>query len=200
MTYTAQLILPTDLSGFGFSGGPAYQTKIVRTPNGAEYRDALRGYSLGRYVVRFQAMLDSARAGSRFVSFEEMFAFFNNAQGMGLSFRAKDPMDWTTTSTTGKFIATSVATEWQMVKRYTTGSATRDRIITKPYATATATSGTVDYDSGIVTNATMPTSWSGSYYLNVRFDTDEMLPRWFDNHGPSPVLGWDDIPLVEVSE
>jgi hypothetical protein len=166
MTYTAQLILPTDLSGFGFSGGPAYQTKVVRTPNGAEYRDTLRGYSLGRYAVTFQAMLDSTRAGSRFVS----------------------------------FIATSVATEWQMVKRYTTGSATRDRIITKPFATATATSGTVNYSTGIVTNGTMPTSWSGSYYLNVRFDTDEMMPRWFNKHGPSPVLGWDDIPLVEVRE
>jgi uncharacterized protein (TIGR02217 family) len=202
VSYDNQLILPVDLIALGgFAGGPTYSTSVVRTPNGSEYRDVMRGYSLGRYVISYSAMLQATSTGGRRpVSYEDMFAFFHNAQGRRYSFRARDPLDCTTTTTTGKFIATATSTEWQMVKRYTVGSSTHDRIITKPFPTATAAAGTIAVATGLVTNATMPSHWSGSYYLNVRFDTDEMFPTWFNNSAGQPVLGWQDIPLVEVRD
>lgn len=202
MSYDDQIVLPLELSGYGARGGPGFSTGIVRKPNGYEYRDVLRGYPLRRYTISFQAMLDAVSAAARsFVSYEEMYEIFEVAQGMGSSFRAKDPIEFTASASEGKFIATSIATEWQMVKRRTVGSSARDRIITKPDNPVTLVGGgTVDYDTGIVTNATIPTSWAGTFKVQVRFDTDEMMPRWFERSGPSFVLGWEDIPLVEVNE
>lgn len=198
--YDDQLILPTDLAGFGGTAGPKYLTKIVSTPSGVEYRDTLRGYELGRYIVPFQAMFKSSSNG-RFVSWQEMYAFFRVAQGMGKSFRAKDPLDYTVSSVEGKFIATAVSNKWQCVKRYQVGSSYRDRIITKIGGSYSSTAGTIDPATGLCTNTTMPASWTCSlFYVQVRFDTDEMLPKTFTNSGGQPVLGWEDLPVVEVRE
>lgn len=200
MSYNGQLVLPTDLQSYGGTGGPGFMTEVVRTPNGYEYRDVLRGYELQRYTVSFAAMLESA-GGKLLASYLDMYAFFRAAQGRRYSFRAKDPLDYTVSVAEGKFIATAVSNKWQCVKRYTVGSATQDRIITKLGGTYSASAGTIDPDTGLCTNATLPASWSTTlYYVQVRFDDDTMLPRWFTSSGGRPVLGWEDITLVEVNE
>jgi uncharacterized protein (TIGR02217 family) len=190
--YDDQVILPMELSSFGAGGGPRFNTRVTRAGGGAEYRVQLWAYELGRWTVSYDARMP--------ITYREMFRIFRTVGGMANSFRAKDPIDFSVAGPEGKFIATSVSTEWQMVKRYSVGSSYQDRIITKPYSTATASAGSIDFDTGIVTNATMPASWSGSFYVQVRFDTDEMVPRTIDSSEGELMLAWEDIPVVEVRE
>lgn len=191
MAYLSDLILKPSLSSFGYMSGPQYLTKVVRTPNGYEYLDKLRGYKLGRYSIAY----DSS------ITWEQMLAFFDAAGGMASTWRMLDPLDNAATIAQGSFIATAVATEWQMVKKVlVSGSTYAYRIVTKPFATATASAGSIDYATGLVTNATVPDSWSGSFYSHVRFDTDELVPRVVNKSGGIYVTQFDDIPLVEVRE
>lgn len=197
--YDDQLILPTDLQAYGGGGGPTFRTKVVETAGGVEYRDTLWSYERARYTVSFAAMLDSGTG--RYVSWQEMLAFFRVAQGMGKSFRAKDPTDCTVSTSEGRFIATDSATSWQAVKRYTVGTSIQDKIITKPGAATVAGGLTIDQATGLVTNGSAPANWSTPlYYINVRFDTDEMVPKWFSRAGGGMVMGWEDIPLIEVRD
>lgn len=195
MSYDADIgVLPIDLS-MGSGVGMGFLTGIVQTAAGREYRDSLRSYELGRWVVRYDAAL--------LAKSQELRAIFRAAAGMGRSFRARDPLDYTVDSSEGRFVATSVSTEWQMVKRYTTREgATYDRKITKPGPGATASSGTVNEDTGIVTNATMPASWqSPLFYVQVRFDSDLMNPRIITRNGSDGDLIEEfEVDVVEVDE
>ena len=195
MSYSDDIgVLPIDLS-MGSGVGFDFLTRVVRTSGGREYREALREYELGRWAVRY-----SARKGAKT---QELKAFLRAARGMGYSFRARDPSDYTVSSAEGKFAATAVSNKWQMVKRYTTaGGATYDRKITKPGPGATSSAGSVDEDTGIVTNATMPSSWqSPLFFVQVRFDDDGAVPRIVDRNGPDGDLieEWE-LPVVEVDE
>jgi uncharacterized protein (TIGR02217 family) len=189
MAYLSDLILKPSMASFGYASGPQYMTKVNRSPNGAEYRDKLRAYKLARYTVRY----DNS------ITWAQMLAFFDAAGGMAHTWRLIDPLDNAATVSEGSFIATAVATEWQMVKKVlVSGSTYAYRLVTKPFSTATAAAGVVDYTTGIVTNATVPASWSGSFYAHVRFDVDDLVPSVVNKSGGTYVTQFDDIPIVEV--
>jgi uncharacterized protein (TIGR02217 family) len=68
------------------------------------------------------------------IAFDTCLNFFYAANGRANGFRFKDPIDSTTTTTTGLLgagIGTGLPT-YQLRKRYTVGSTTADRLITKP--------------------------------------------------------------------
>lgn len=195
MSYDSTIgILPFDIS-LGGQIGADFLTSVVRTPNGYEYRDILRAGELGSWVVSYDATKGSKR--------RELAAFHRAARGRGYSFRARDPLDYTVSSAEGVFAATTVATEWQMMKRYTTvGGAIYDRKITKLGPNATASAGAIDFDTGIVTNATMPASWQTDlFYVQLRFDSDQFMPRIVTRNGShGELIVSHEFDLVEVDE
>lgn len=195
MSYLSTLgVLPVELASFGTRIGYGYLTKVTRTPSGREYRDRLRPLELGRWVVR----VDSRKRAQ----FDEFTTFFRAAYGMAYSFRALDPLDYSATSSEGTFLATADAGIWQMVKKYTTaGGAIGYRKVTK-LNSATPSSGVRDVNTGLVnTGGAAPSSWSGTYWMHVRFDVDELLPRIVDREGNgNHIVAIDEVPLVEVDE
>jgi uncharacterized protein (TIGR02217 family) len=197
MSYDANLGLLPECFSMGARIGMDFNTRVVRTPNGAEYREQLRQYELGRWNVSYDVLLETG--------WREVMTFFRAARGMASSFRARDPLDHVVQAHEGGFVATAVATEWQMVKNYqvTGGSTTYARKITKPVSAVTLVGGgTVDYDTGIVTNGTIPTSWAGFFHVQVRFGNDELNPVIFNRNGAQGdlMVASGEIELIEVDE
>lgn len=195
MSYNPDIgVLPLDIS-LGGQFGSDFLTAVVMTPNGQEYRDILRSGDRAVWVVSYDAKKGAKRA--------ELAAFHRAAHGRGYSFRGRDPLDYTVSSAEGVFVATAVANEWQMCKRYTTaGGATFDRKITKPGAGATSTAGSIDVDTGIVTHASMPTNWQTPlFYVQLRFDSDKFLPRVVTRNGShGELIVNHEFDLIEVDE
>jgi uncharacterized protein (TIGR02217 family) len=113
---------PDDIS-YGSSGGPKFMTDIVTMENGAEH-------TVG-YGVRTMEQLS------------EIKKFWNARKGSAWAFRYKDWLDYTSTSI-GNDVSNitdedqvlgtgdGINTQFQLVKRYTSGSSTQARPITKP--------------------------------------------------------------------
>lgn len=189
---------PADIS-YGSSGGPEYATDIVASSNGYEQRNVNWQQARARYNVahgvKTKAQLDA------------LIAFFRARKGRAHGFRFKD---WTDYQATAETIGTGngVATQFQLVKHYASGSVTELRTIKKPvsgtvqiYKNAVLqTSGvSVDSATGVVNFAVAPgvgqvITASFQFDVPVRFDTDR-LSATLDAYG---VHSWLDIPLIEV--
>lgn len=182
---------PDDV-GYQFEGGPAFSTDIVINGGGFESRNqnwaqARRNWRCN-HVPKDRTLTDV------------LIAFFNVAAGKANGFRFKDWTDYQADVTQGVFVLLTPTT-FQMYKRYTSGSNTHDRKITKPVngtiSVTGGTSPTIDYTTGIVTVASgTPTAWAGEFDTPARFDADEMRltvvqtsPRRFS---------WGDIGLTEI--
>lgn len=149
-----------DDPAYGVTGGPSYNTTVVRYGNGYEYRQANWLYPLHRYTL---AKVESTEA-----IFDEVLKWFHAAQGRLSGFRLKDHADYKSCAITGTPAATdqsigtgdSSTVAFQLQKLYTIGSTTQKRLITKPVTGTTriAVGGvelvqqwTVDTTTGIVT-------------------------------------------------
>lgn len=194
MSFLESPIFPEQVS-FGITGGPEYSTRIVRTIAGDEFRDELLAQALHKY--------EASEAAKRPTDWKALRAFFHNAAGRAHGFRFKDWSDYTAIVGEGVF-AMLTSTTFQMYKRYTSGSATKDRRIQKPRTgTITVTGGTtpvVDYTTGIVTVASgTPTDWAGQFDVPCRFDTDELRGEIIDKTpGGQLFISWQSIPIVEI--
>lgn len=77
-----------------------------------------------------------------------------------------------------------------------------NRTIAKPVTTIATVGGTVssvDYTTGIVTMSSgSPTSWTGSFDVPCRFDTDRMEGSIVEKSGSNFLIDWKAIPIVEV--
>ena len=190
---------PSDIS-YGSSGGPEYSTDIVVTYGGHEQRNANWAQSRAKYNVahgiKTQGQLNI------------LIAFFRARKGRADGFRFKD---WTDHQATHQLIGTGNGTknEFQLVKKYISGSGAETRIITKPvsgtvtihFAAAPQDSSTytVQYNNGLVTFLTPPPATTEifadfEFDVPVRFDTDR-LSATLDSYGSN---SWYDIPLVEI--
>lgn len=183
---------PTEIS-YGASGGPSFQTDVVIKASGAEGRNQTWAYERLVYEV--------SHAARREADWRQLQAFFRIVAGRAYSFRFKDWTDFSVASAEGKFI-TIDATHAYLAKRYTYGAETRDRKITKPVTgSVTFTGGTglsLDYTTGILTYATLPSAWAGQFDVHARFDTDEMRAETKTRSGTELIVGWESIPIVEV--
>jgi uncharacterized protein (TIGR02217 family) len=189
---------PTDIS-YGSSGGPEYTTDIVSSQNGYEQRNVNWEQARAKFNVahgvKTKAQLDT------------LIAFFRARKGRAYGFRFKD---WTDYQAATQAIGTGngVATQFQLVKKYTSGLVTETRIITKPVSGTVQVykngvlqmaGVTIDTATGVITFATAPAAGvviTASFEFDVptRFDTDRLSAR-LEAYG---VHSWQDIPLVEV--
>lgn len=189
---------PTDIS-YGSSGGPEYATDIVMSQSGHEQRNITWSQARARYNV--------AHGVKTKAQLEALVAFFRARKGRAYGFRFKD---WTDFTATAQSIGTGdgVATQFQLKKTYSSGSASEARAIRKPVsgtvqiykAEILQTSGvTVASSTGVVTFAAAPTSGQAitatcEFDVPVRFDTDR-LSATLEAYG---IHSWLDIPLIEV--
>lgn len=193
---------PPNIS-FSATGGPGFSTSITEVDSGYEFRN--RNWELERseYEVSHAARLPSA--------WKPLLSFFRIVGGRANTFRFKDWLDYTATSSEGVFVMLT-ATTFQCYKRYNFGTnwdSPADnyylRKITKPVSSISVTGGSgvsVDYSTGVVTvSSGTPTSWAGDFDVHCRFDTDQMKHETIDK-APSGelIVGWQSIPIVEVRD
>ncbi len=147
---------PADIA-YGSAGGPEYNTDVVINQGGYEQRNINWSQARARYNVahgvKTQDQLDA------------LIAFFRARKGRADGFRFKD---WTDYRATGQNIGTGNGsnTQFQLIKRYLSGSVSETRTISKPVAGTVAiylggilqatSSYSVNYSSGVVTLTTAP--------------------------------------------
>lgn len=180
---------PTDIS-YGATGGPGFQTDIVRVNSGSEQINSAWEDALGAWDVSHGVKSDAQLI--------TLITFFRVMKGKANGFRFKDWQDYTATGAQGIFRMLT-ATTFQMVKRYSLGGYNYDRDITKPVTGTIGVTGgvspSVNYTTGIVTVASgTPTAWNGEFDVPVRFDTDQMKTSALAYAAHS----WGNIPLVEI--
>jgi uncharacterized protein (TIGR02217 family) len=103
------------------------------------------------------------------------------------------------------------ATTFQMVKRYTSGSVSQDRIILKPVAGTIEVkvsavvdgAATVNATTGVITIASAPAAadvtWSGQFDVPMRFNVDRLAGRIVARNLTDGLLHeWAEIPIVEL--
>jgi uncharacterized protein (TIGR02217 family) len=184
-----------DCISFGATGGPVWQTELVRTGGGKGYSNQLYDQALRHF--------DVSHAARKQALFDELLAFHHAMLGRTHAFRFRDWLDYQATGGQGAFELLT-ATTFQMVKAYAAGSATHYRLIQKPYAgdggiVVTGGSGAdVDYTTGIVTVASgTPTQWVGPFDVPCRFDADDMQGEIVNGTTANRILGWSGIGITE---
>lgn len=198
---------PDDISR-GARGGPERRTQIVELASGDEERNAAWANSRRRYDVAYGIRRADDLAA--------VVAFFEARNGRLHGFRFKDWGDHKsclpsgTPAPTDQTIGTGdgTATQFQLVKRYTSGAQSWMRAITKPVAgTVTIalngvpqTSGwSVVTTTGLITFTTAPgadvaVTAGFAFDVPVRFDTD-VLDVTLDLERLGSITS---IPLVEI--
>lgn len=190
-----------DRIAYGAMGGPEFMTTVVASGSGREARNAAWAYPKHRWDVS-QGINSQA-------DFETLRAFFMSMRGRFHGWRFKDWADYTATHANG--VVTGItSTTFQLVKRYTSGAQSLDRIITKPVTgtleikvSGVVTAHTVNTTTGVVTIGTAPAvgtvTWSGEFDVPMRFDTDRLQGRIESRNQTAGLLHmWDSIPIVEV--
>lgn len=194
----AEVQFPTDIS-YGATGGPMFLTDVVTTISGHEQRNSKWSQSRAKYNVASGVKTET--------QWQALIAFFRARRGKAVGFRFKD---WSDYKAQGVQIGVgdSSATQFQLVKIYSSGSVAVSRTITKPVAgtvdiyidSVLQTSGvTIDTTTGIVTFAVAPAGGAiitadFEFDVPVRFDTDEMAVS-MDSFDAG---NWSSIPLIEV--
>lgn len=199
MSGFVEVQFPVDIS-YGSKGGPEFSTDIIEMFSGHEQRNINWTQSRCKYNVAHGVKTPE--------QLSELIEFFRARQGRAIGFRFKD---WSDYQATNQQIGTGDDTnpDFQFSKKYTNGSVTVTRTITKPVNNSVLkiyldsvlqSSGyTMDYTTGIVTFDTPPAAdvivtADFEFDVPVRFDTDH-LDASIDDFG---TRSWGDIPLVEL--
>ena len=192
----------------GARGGPERRTQIVELASGDEERNASWADSRRRYDVAYGIRKADDLAA--------VIAFFEARGGRLYGFRFKDWSDYKSAlpsvaiSRTDQSLGTGTgaATQFQLVKRYTSGAQTWTRTITKPVAGTVLvalngvnqpTGWTVDTTTGIITFTVAPgigiaVTAGFEFDVPVRFDSEAMdVTLDFERLGSIT-----SIPLIEV--
>lgn len=189
--------------GFGFEGGPEFQTDIQSIVSGHEKRNANWAICRHKYTVPFENITDEA--------YHAIKTVFLLCRGRAHTFLHKDRTDH---HATNESIGTGdgTTTTFQLSKLSTLAgtTATYTRVITKPASNVVVSVGgapdasaVVDASSGEVTFPTPPAngqtvSWTGDFYVHVRFDND-YLPFSLENRfGSGSFAHRGTLDLLEV--
>lgn len=205
-------VFPTNIS-LGSSGGPGYKTEVVMLDNGAEQRVARWATPRHQYNVAYGVKKQT--------DLNTLKHFYIARQGATHTFPYWDPSDYSTgvdgqdtPVRTDVLIGMGDATEtaFQLIKKYTSGSQTVNRTITKPKNATVVmeidsvlkTEGvdfTVNYDTGVITFGSAPGNTLDikagfEFYVECRFaqSTDAMLDTVIQDYDSGDVA----IELVEV--
>lgn len=186
---------------YGALLGPTWSTDIFITQSGGEGRNI--NWSQPRYRMEIAFLNRSLAETEALVSF-----VYGIAQGQGNAFRVKDPSDFAGTDEP-LGLGNGVQTVFQLIKRYTIGAYTFDRIITKPVnGTITAKVNNVltgafvaDTTTGLVTFTTPPPPTepvTASYEFDVPM---RLTSDWLPIRATGPqTFSVDSIELLEVRE
>lgn len=207
---------PEELN-YGSVGGPYFQTQVSTTDAGYEQRISRWQQVRHKYNLQMDLTWELG---------QQLRDFYIGRQGAAHSFRFKDYMDFRTPVTgygedqggaaitpEDQEVGTGdgSTTQFQLVKRYTSGPVTRVRNITKPIEGTVQvaiggveqTSGgwSVDYSTGILTFSTAPVSgsvtWGGEFDVECRFSesADSLLGVRWRSFGSVSI---QNLELVEV--
>lgn len=178
-----------------------FRTEVAATSAGRESRNGAWAYPRHAWDVS-QGIKSNA-------DFATLRGFFMVARGRQNGWRFKDWADFSATHSEG--VVTGITgTTFQLIKRYTSGSATQDRPIKKPVSgtleikvSGVVTAHSVDTTTGVVTIASAPAAadvtWSGEFDVPMRFDTDKLDGRIEARNRSAGLLHvWDAIPVVEI--
>jgi len=202
-----EIRFPTAIS-FHSSGGPERKTEIVTLGSGFEERNAVWANSRRRYDVGYGVKtLDDLHA---------VIAFFEARMARLYGFRLKDFSDFKSCAPGGDITPLDQSigtgdggtTQFQLVKTYTSGSASWRRAILKPVSGSVrvALAGveqlsgfTVDTTTGLVTFTSAPAGSAAvtagfEFDTPVRFDTDQLSIN-LANFAAGEIPG---IALVEI--
>lgn len=196
-------------AGFGWSGGPQFQTRVRALVNGRERRNADWAQERQKYTVPFSNLGAEDYRGVR--------QMFQVCRGMLHAFLYADPLDQVANNETFG-IGDDAQVEFQLSKLSIIDGVTYQREIHALYvegddgealpATITVTVGgtpttvAVDHDRGIVTFAAPPADgsvlrWSGGFAVWVRFDTD-WLPFSINDRGAADFFRTGSVDLIEL--
>lgn len=209
---------PTNIS-YGSSGGPGFKTDIIKLDSGFEERVSHWADPLRRYDAKYGI--------KSFKDLSTVLEFYIAREGAANTFRYKDFMDCNT-STLGLdssldsggvpswgdvLIGTGdgIVLQYQLLKIYSSGSASKSRAITKPVSGTVSvgvggvellTGWTCDYLTGIITFASAPSTaiTAGCEFdVPVRFSSsaDELFSITIDDFSNGSV---DSLLLEEVKE
>jgi uncharacterized protein (TIGR02217 family) len=185
-----------DRLSYWMGGGRGFNTSIVETAGGNEFRNAIWQGAKGEWTIRGEALSTVvANSQNYFLPLRNLFL---TCMWRLYAFRMKDFRDFQDDG--GGVFVLLTATTFQMYKSYTVSPNNYLQIIQKPVVgTVVVTGGvspSVDYTTGIVTVASgTPTSWTGQFDVPVRFDSDIPLI------GPDTsgaMYDWQSLRLKEV--
>lgn len=194
--------------GFGWNGGPEFNTRIKTLQNGRERRNANWQQSRHRYALPFLNI-----SAEQYAAVRQMFEV---CQGMLHAFLYRDPLDYSATNEV--FAVADGRSTYQLIKVSVVDGVSYRRNVyalyvpdnagasdeSSPIVTVdgTPTAVTVDYDRGTVTFAVAPSAgsilrWSGEFAVWVRFDSD-WLPFSIDQRRGHEYAHNGQISLLEL--
>ena len=186
--------------GYGWQGGPEFNTRVTTLRNAHERRNATASIARHRFILPFLNI-------SKTDYVAEVLAVFNAVRGRLHSFKVKDWTDYTATNEPLGDAPTGT-TAVQLVKTYTAGAESYVRDITKPvagaviYENGSPKAGTLDVLTGLFTptnpwasEATL--TWTGEFRVPVRFNTDTLMTSIDNVRGDGYALNLS-LELVEV--
>jgi uncharacterized protein (TIGR02217 family) len=171
---------------YGFRSIPRFKTKKVEMDSGDEVRNRSWTYPLHR----FEVSVDSRHQNDVY----DIREHFMSVGGDAIGFRLSDPTDYKScrpTASVSALDAPLIASggSYQLVKRYTKGALTQDRLILKPVAGSILVANhlgvvqassrwSLDATTGLLTPngdfVGTPATWGGEFDVPVRFNGDEL--------------------------
>jgi uncharacterized protein (TIGR02217 family) len=170
-----------DNIAYGATGGPEFATTVVVTGAGHEQHNVNWAEARGRW--------DVASGLKNQQQLDELIAFFSARKGRAYGFRFKD---WTDYKATGQLLGMGdgAQTQFQLVRRYPSGSIAEIRTVTKPVAgtvriykdAVEQLSGwSVNATTGVITFTTAPAAGveiTADFEFDVPVRFDFRLHRW----------------------
>lgn len=191
---------------YGAIGGPKFKTTVLTLASGFEKRNIDWSRSRAEYDVSYGLKTQA--------ELEEIRRFFYARRGRAYGFRFRDWQDYQLNNQTIGITGGSQS-QFQVFKRYQSGTIVYDRVINKIEAGSVTLTvngvvvsegvGTsqylIDLNTGIVTLGSALVTPSGravaitcKFHVPVRFDTDHLNTTLEEYN----VHSWGQIPLVEV--
>lgn len=176
--------------------GPEFATIVIDTDSGQTNRISQFIEGLQRFKIENPV--------KPITEMDELLHFFHARRGRLIGFRFQDYLANSVVNETFA-VANGVLTEFQLLRTFTSGSVGRVKTIFKPVDSiivyvngVESVTAIVDYTIGTVTFPSPPAdaailSWTGSYDIPVRFDTDILTMQI----NGIDAMGWDTIELTE---